>query len=128
MRYITIPETVRLKNPRTKADFEGNDSSKSFIDYAFEVWFNDPRISEEGPVKLRRWMKMVDTFEKYCNPGDVLALDEEDWRLLKMIVEKPKVSYPPLIASQFDSYSVAILDAPDVDPRKESTAPEPPAN
>jgi hypothetical protein len=128
MRYITVPPHITLKNPRTKQPFEDKGSTKPFIDYAFEVWFNDPRASENGPAKLRRWMKMVDAFEKYCNPGDVVTLDDEDWTLLKTIIEAPKMSYPPLVAIQFDPFTVAVLEAPDTDPRKEPTTPEPPAN
>lgn len=127
MRYIIVPPTVILRNPRTKQPFEGEGVMKTFLDYAFEVWFNDPRVSKNGPVKLRRWMKMVDVFEKYCNPGDVVVLDEEDWKQLKVIVEQPEASFPPLIAYQFDAFSSAVLDAPDVDPRSAASA-EPSAN
>jgi len=109
MRYIVIPAPVQFINPRTKVAY--TDPPKTFLDCAYDIWFNDVRASEAGPVALRRWMKMIDAFEAASEAGSVVALEDEDWKTLKEIVEHPKAAYPPLLAYQLDSFAAAILEA-----------------
>lgn len=62
------------------------------------------------------------------NPGDVLALDQDDWELLKESVEHPRVQSPdgrvvdvgfdPIAGPQIVPFGRAILDAKLEDPRK----------
>lgn len=120
MRYVTIPEDINLVHPRTK---EPSSDKKTFIDVAYDIWFNDPKGNAEGPLGLRRWMKMVDAFDASHQPGSVVALEESDFAVLKSVVEKPTASYQPLIAIQMDAFAKAILDAPSKDPRGEDTKP-----
>lgn len=117
MRYVTIPSDITLKNPRTK---ELSKDTKSFVSYAYEVWFNDPKANT-GPLKLRAWMKMVDAFDA-TKPGDVVELQETDYEALKAVVEAPGTVYPPLFAIQLDAFSAAVLDAPSKDPRAEKVS------
>lgn len=123
MRYVTIPDPIQLKHPRTKEDLPGD--PKTFLDYAHDLWFNDPRVSESGPMKLRRWMKMVDKFEKFNKPGDVVVLDDTDWDRLKSIINEPKLVLPPLTMAQLLPFAIAVLDAPDEDPRPKTEEAEP---
>jgi hypothetical protein len=116
MRYVVIPKSISVFHPKTKEPLTEPD--KSFIDFAHDVWFNDPRAAETGPVKLRRWMRVVEKFEKYCKPGDVVTLEDEDWRFLKTIVENPKIHYSPLVEGQLESFPFAIIDASDKEPTK----------
>lgn len=116
MRYITVPAPIQLVQPRTKEPFK--EEPKKFLDYAYEIWLNDTKGNSKGPLKLRRWMKMVDAFDASAEPGSIIALDDEDWSVLKEVVEEPKVAYPPLLACQLDAFAQAVLEASTKDPRE----------
>jgi hypothetical protein len=66
-------------------------------------------------------------------PGDVLALDQDDWEVLKEAVETPRVQVPDgrVVDAGFDGvagpqivpFGRAILDAKTEDPRKGAEVP-----
>lgn len=114
-RYIVVPESISLRHPRTREVLA--DAPKSFIDYAYEVWFNDMSISEKGPVQLRLWMKMIDKFDKYSAAGCCVVLSSEEYAMLKAVVQAPKACYAPLVSAQLLPFVDAVLDAAEKDPR-----------
>lgn len=115
MKFVTIPGPVKLLNYKTKQPLP--EPEKTFLDYAYDVWFNDPRVSKAGPAVLRQWMKMIDAFEAAKEPGSVAAIEDTPYGMLKGYIEAPEASYPPTLAAQCECFPSAVLGAPDKDPR-----------
>lgn len=121
MHYIKVPEDIQLKGPASKGG--QNLDKRSFLDWMLEIVLNDPRGADGGPVKVRRWQKVIDKFEKYGNPGDIVVLENEDYRRINEIVAAPQIKYGSLLTVQFLPFFDAISEASEKDPRP---PPEPP--
>jgi hypothetical protein len=53
-----------------------------------------------------------------CKAGGVVALEDEDWGVLKGIVEKPQRGFTSAtVTVQFIAFPQAVLDADSKDPR-----------
>jgi len=116
MHYVQVPEAIQLKTPASQG---GNaiGEPKKFLDWMLEVVLNDPRGVEGGPVKMRHWQKIIDKFEKYCNPGDVVVLEDEEFRKLKEIASAPQARHQGLVAVQLIPFFEAVTEAGEKDPR-----------
>lgn len=116
MFYVKIPEPVQIRTPASQGNSTVGDPKK-FIDWLLEVVLNDPRGADGGPVKIRRWQKLIEKFEKYCNPGDIVTVEDEDMRLMRDIVKAPQVKYSGIVTVQLLSFFEALTEAPEKDPR-----------
>lgn len=111
MRYLRIPEDIRLKNLQTKDDGQ----SISFHDYVYNIWLNDIRW-ESPKTNLARLSKILPEFDK--KPGEIVELEDQDWTILKGIVDSPHVAngapalYVPLVQIQLAPFEEVLLKAP----------------
>jgi hypothetical protein len=116
MKHFQVPSDIQLRNPQTGESIKGADGksiTKKFLVHAFDCWLNDSRAGE-GPVNLRRWMKVVEIFKAATT---WISLEDQDYSILRTIVESPKNTYAnPLIDMQLLPFSEAVLGAVDEKP------------
>ena|SRR6266404_6002328 len=117
MHYITVPESIMLKAPQSTGGGNLSTEPRTFINWALEVILNDPRGCEGGPIQMRRWSKVIEKFEKYDKPGNVLVLEDEDHRKLTEIANNPGVKYTSITNVQLLPFFEAITEAAQKDPR-----------
>lgn len=105
MKTIKVPRDIVLVDPITGASGD----TLAFKNTAIYLWLNDPRANS-GPVSTARWSKVIDQFIA-CTPDSSIYLEDEDYNLLKNIVETPQAKYPPLVARQVIAFDRAVIDA-----------------
>ena len=129
MRYITIQTNAHPLHPYTKEKFPdafGKPIKEVIhVEWIMDFVLSDARmmtgLEEEQktvsqPVLLKRSIALVDRFLDK-KPGDVVIVDDEDWRRMKAIVDRPSRAYiNALLAMQLVTFSEAIVDAPDTEP------------
>ena len=95
LRYITIPEN---------ANIQIGDTPWSFANCVRHVVDSDPRFNENG-VGIRAGVRILAQLQDK-NTGDVITLDEGDWKMLHEAMEQPKNGLiPPLSLSKSDGTS-----------------------
>jgi hypothetical protein len=117
MHYFLIPHDILVK------DRVSDKSEKlSFVRYANLIWLNDARW-ETPKTNLARLVKVVAELDKA--PGEMAVLEDQDWTILKGIIDSPAVGangpnlLVPLVQIQVGpTFEGAILDAPTKDPRE----------
>lgn len=118
MKYFRVPNPIHARDPRTgepMLEMQGEPPRptpivKSLRDVAFELWLNDGRAVEGGRKAIKRWDKVCDAFDG-AEPGEVIALEDQDWEMLRKIIEAPKVMYGALLMRQMLPFIDAVLDA-----------------
>jgi len=135
MRYVTVPEPIKLYEPISGKPFQ-------VLDEKAEQPTLDQRragaqqiTKDDEPVDFYKWLKsfvlqdekfnkgfssweMVSRIQvafREATPGDVVAVDEGDWDLASDVAKEPtKTVYPTgLIACQYYSFIVAIAGTKD---------------
>ena len=104
-KTITVPADVTL----------ADGTVKTFSVFAAEVWLEDSRAIKVGAnaslLKMRRWLDVVAKFDGVVS-GDEITLDDQDYAVLKEIVEAPERWYQPVTtALRLLPFSDAVLDA-----------------
>ncbi len=124
MHYVQIPHDIQVKDRKT-----GTVTPLSFVTYANLIWLDDTRW-ETPKANLARLMRVVAEIDRAA-PGEWMLLEDQDWLILKDIIEKPGMRgdvptlLTPLVQIQVGpTFEGAILDAPTKDPR-EVIAPPP---
>jgi hypothetical protein len=123
MRYAKIPEPFQLRDIITKVPGE----KLSFQQYAVNLWLNDERWTHPKS-HLARLVRVLPEFEK--PPGDWMAFEDQDWAIIKSIIDDPKVLLVPLVQVQVGPvFEDVILSARTDDPfvHKNPTYKEPPS-
>ena len=120
MMHIQVPYDVEVKPWAAILSTmpDAQPQKLSFLTYATATWLDDERawINDDGKqsvVKLRRWGKVIDAFEK-TKPGQWISMDDEDYGTLKRIVESPKKVFtqaPTQIALAAIPFVDAVLEA-----------------
>jgi hypothetical protein len=96
-------------------------SPMPFLRFAEEIWLKDPRggldkDNNGSLVSQRRWFNVIAKFQA-AKPGYWITLDDEDFAVLKKIVESPKRSFQDLeVTMACIPYSDAVLAAVDAKP------------
>jgi hypothetical protein len=122
MRYIQAPDDITVFPPKhiqeqiRDSGGEVKGARQTFRAYAFDVWLDDNRAIEGGFSKQVRWSKVIDSFQENAVPGRWISMEDEDWNMLKGIVEKPSRALPPHITVQLMAFSRAVLEATDAIP------------
>jgi hypothetical protein len=100
-KYFQVPHAAAMIKPwKTILDIdpEAKPEPMSFLRFATMIWLNDPRaITEEGKttqsvLRIRKWSKVIDAFEA-AKPGDWITMSDEDFEVLKRIVEHPQHAF-----------------------------------
>jgi hypothetical protein len=118
MRYAQVPYPIKLRDVISKK--EGD--VLTFQTYAVFAWLDDLRW-ETPKSNILRLAKVVPEFEKA--PGEWMEFEDQDWEILKTIVETPGTIqgqpklFQPLVQMQVGpTFEKAILEAKQEDPRK----------
>jgi hypothetical protein len=97
-RYITIPENANLSI---------GDTPYSFTQCVRHVVDTNPQFNENGPG-IRAGVRILSQIQD-ANVGDVVVLEENDWKLLHETMEAPKTGLvPPLSITRADGVSEPI--------------------
>jgi hypothetical protein len=117
MHYFVIPHDILVKDR-----VSGKSEKLSFVRYADLIWLNDARW-ETPKTNLARLVKVIAEFDKV--PGEIAMLEDQDWGILKGIIESPGAGpngpnlLVPLVQIQVGpTFEGAVLDAPTKDPRE----------
>ncbi len=113
MKHCVVPEAIRLKDPISGALGD----VLSFRDATYKLLLNDPRWNDT-PVQRARLVVVMKEFDK--QPGETMVFDDQDFAMLKQIIEKPTknqagmaMTFDPLVQIQVDQFLQVILDASD---------------
>lgn len=122
MHYFPIPHDILVKDR-----VSGKTEKLSFVHYANLIWLNDARW-ETPKTNLARLVKVIQELDKV--PGEMATLEDQDWAILKGIIESPAMGangpnlLVPLIQIQVGpTFEGAVLDAPSNDPREIIASP-----
>ena len=123
MKHFQVPQDAPVKP--LKAILQDQPSARgelwSFLKFATLIWLEDTRgytvVGPDGAkafsiVKQRRWIKVIDKFEA-ARAGDWISLDDEDYAVLKPIVESPGRAFPAAVMIACMPFSEAVLSAVD---------------
>lgn len=114
MKYITIPADIVL----------GQDENGKDVPQKFTSWLSNPLngkpFGEDGKT-LRMSLKIEKRFED-TDVGDVVHLDDEEWKKLCEATEKVEGGFNTPIAKLFISFMDAVKDATEEDPKKIAAA------
>lgn len=132
-RYITIPEPITLKDPKTKEPLKKQDGSfdmLSFSEFLHKVMFNPMWNQTVQNIKA------ADAINKAFDGAKdgVMVLAEEDWKKLESAVQnpvqqlitqmgaqnQPGFGYHPTLTPQLLPLIDAVLEAHKDDPRIKS--------
>jgi hypothetical protein len=119
MRYIERVPAIQLVDPLKKTPLENNPPITMY-NYAVNAWFSDPKLSEGGPAKLRRWQKVMEAFEEADKKdAKFIALEDADCEMLQTHVKASKgmVQYP-MLEMQFLAFPEAVLSAKEKKPEE----------
>ncbi len=138
IRYITVPATLKLKEPFTGEPLKSQDGQDE--EFSFEAFLqklmHNPVWGENFP-NMKAQSEIMTAWEKCKASGEsIIVLAEEDWLKLKAAAENPKFEVLTQMGSQIRAgYGVhptlsrqlvpmvsAILDAPTTDPRVKAKA------
>ena len=114
MRYIRVPPTITVTPPALGKDVPAPEVV-SFAHFAMVCWLDDDRAIAGGFVKQVRWSRVIESVQAAA-PGSTLALEDEDYAALKVIVEAPARRLLPSAMVQLLPFSYAVLEAPDKQP------------
>lgn len=107
MKYITVPAVVTLVDPVTEKPIPKAKPQR------FDHFLNANILTD------KKWGADMDTiFQKQkvkklfrnCKEGDVIAVEDEDCKLLVDVVKSPTNGYDAVITDQFTSYLAALSD------------------
>lgn len=119
MRYIERVPPIQLVDPIKKTPLENNPPITMY-NYAVNAWFSDPKLSEGGPAKLRRWQKVMEAFEE-ADKADAkyIPLEDADCEMLQGHVKTSKgmVQFP-MLEMQLLPFPEAVLNAKDKKPEE----------
>lgn len=114
-KHFQVPFNLIEIKPRSVDPVNMASEKISFLRFATLCWLDDARAysNERGEgsiMKMRRWQKVIDKFEA-AKQGDWISLEDEDYAVLKKIVESPvrQFSTPAMLACM--PYADAVLDA-----------------
>jgi len=119
MKYVQVPEPIRLIDPNTKQD----GGTLTLEQYATAFWFNSPRW-QTPLTNMASLVKLVDQFKKL--PGEWMQFEDQEYKLLVPIIKEPdtnqgKVQLPlPLIYVQLIPYETAVFNALDSLPTQDN--------
>jgi len=119
MHYITVPSDITPRDPITEAEIVAA-TPQTFFRFLRANTLSDARFSStiKGVFAIE---KLSDLFRD-ASPGDVVAVEDADWELLKESSENPTRGTgrtaqagfgDGLLAVQFLPFLRAIIDAPD---------------
>lgn len=110
---VTPWASTLAANPSAKPE------SLSFVRYALTVWLDDRRAYTQEQtfslVKQKRWLAVIAKFQAAA-VGDWIAVDDEDYAVLKTIVERPTSAMPMAHSMAAIPFSDAVLAAVDTIP------------
>ena len=110
---VTPWSSTLAVNPNAKPE------SLSFVRYALTVWLEDRRAYTQEQtfslVKQKRWLAVIAKFQAAA-VGDWIAVDDEDYAVLKTIVERPTSAMPMAHSMAAIPFSDAVLAAVDTIP------------
>jgi hypothetical protein len=115
MKYITVPNPIRLHDPIT-----GNHASNPELTlktYGLQFWFNDARW-QKPLSNMTRLVKVLDAFDGKI-AGEVIKLEDADYAVLKTIITEPTDAQAlplPLFMLQLQPFMDAVLEASTKDP------------
>jgi hypothetical protein len=91
MRYITIPDDAWIET----AALDGSKEPISFQKLVLHLWTLDSSFSERGISGLEQALK-IRTLFRGKKPCDVVPIEDEDWRALKEVIERPRPNSIPM--------------------------------
>ncbi len=121
MYELTVPDDITIDPPAPLADALRRMGCKvpdtfSFLRHALECWLGDPRAVQAGFVKQVRWTQVV---MKFMSEGAIaqntMLLEDEDFEVLKTIVQRPSSIVSPLLGMFLLPFSQSVIDAKKVD-------------
>lgn len=111
MRYIKIPEPIQLKVPGTG---ELVDKPTTFQEWLATTVLSDAKLGKTA----KSLMAVADIQQKVEESNGVLDLNDNEWELLKDVVENPTNGYNTPVGVQLVGFLRAFLNAPDEKPSK----------
>src|SRR5271166_2109103 len=118
MKCFQVPADVTVtpwgsalaNNPNAKPE------TLTFITYALTVWLVDRRAYAQDQsfslIKQKRWLAVIGKFQA-AKVGDWIVLEDEDYAMLKTIVDKPANSMSMATTMAAIPFSDAVLAAVD---------------
>ena len=126
MRYIAVPPTIALTNLVGEAlsDARGEPALVTFRQFAISR-LTDLAFAHQGMAGTMAVVAIRDLLA-HAEPGAVLALEDEHWRLLCQVTNKPTPNpgglldpyYAPIILHNMLPYMRAICEALDRAPAR----------
>ncbi|HTA18483.1 MAG TPA: hypothetical protein VK989_04285 [Polyangia bacterium] len=112
MRYITIPDDAWIET----AALDGSKERVSFQKLMLHLWTLDSSFSERGISGLEQALK-IRTLFRGKEPRDIVPIEDEDWRALNEVVERPRpnsIPQPRLLEAieHFRAVTTAVTTAP----------------
>ncbi len=96
-KSFQVPEAIVVR-PWAAADQSVRPEIKTFLQFATYIWLDDPSAitdaqSKFSVVKQHRWSAVIGKFEA-TKPGNWITLEDEDYVVLRKIVEAPSRVFP----------------------------------
>jgi hypothetical protein len=123
MRYIARIPAIQLVDPIKKLPLESSPPI-TMLNYAMNAWFSDPKLSEGGPAKLRRWQKVIEAFEEADKANaPFICVEDADCEMLQAYVKTSKglIQYP-MLEMQLLAFPEAVINAKDKKPEETTAA------
>lgn len=124
MHYLTIPEAIQILNPETEEPLMSVDEKGQRVPHdpvSFWKFVRTNILSQKeafgkGYDNLEKAFQVRESL-KDAQPGDVVALDSEAWKAMKLSLEVSE--WPiPVVALQYRPFMQAILKASESPPEK----------
>jgi len=121
-RFIKVPKDIHITDLRTGEQlFLGQAGSSvpwisTFKDFICGTLLQDARFGRTAANVLSG------AEIRAALIGEVVQLDEDDYELLKSVLQTPEVGYRPEVAIQLVPFFRAILDATTADPTAQPNA------
>jgi hypothetical protein len=112
MKSITVPELAKVKY--SVFNRETGVQEEQFAPFEFKTFLEsvvlvDPKFGKDMKTIMTA-VRLRDKF-KEANPGDVVEVSDEDYSLLKSVVEEPTNGYNPQVMLQMVHYLTALTSA-----------------
>lgn len=101
MRYITIPESIKVKEQPIPVTFLN----------LIEQWTNDNKFGALGVAGIKMSIAIHDRFRD-AKIGDEIPLDDKEWTQLCEIVNNPTGGYVTSVVKQVMAFCDAVINAP----------------
>ena len=104
MRTFTIPEPIVLVDRVTGK--EGD--TVPFKKVAIDIWCNSD-LWEKPRVNRARLVRVLSELEK--PEGDLVQIQDDDWKVLCEAIENPQARFPTMIGLQLMAFENVVLGA-----------------